>query len=75
VAFFCQNFRLDSKFAIARILADTELFTRFERNANQTARAFAPEIFLNAIFALADDCAREESGSCPSGYDDARKKA
>ena len=61
--------------AIARVPADTELCTRLERNAKQTARAFAPEIFFNAIFALADDCARKESGSCPSGYDDARKKA
>jgi glycosyltransferase involved in cell wall biosynthesis len=61
--------------AIARVLADTELCTRLERNAKQTARAFAPEIFFNAIFALADDCARKESGSFPSGHDDARKKA
>jgi len=42
--------------AITRVLADTELCTRLERNAKQTARAFAPEIFFNAIFALADEC-------------------
>jgi len=42
--------------AIARVLADTELCTRLELNAKQTARAFAPEIFFNAVFALADDC-------------------
>ena len=41
--------------AIARVLADTELCTRLERNAKQTAKAFAPEIFFNAIFALADE--------------------
>jgi glycosyltransferase involved in cell wall biosynthesis len=44
--------------AIARVLGDTELCIRLERNAKQTARAFAPEIFFNAIFALVDDVCR-----------------
>jgi glycosyltransferase involved in cell wall biosynthesis len=42
--------------AIARVLNDTELCTRLERHAKQTAMAFAPETFFNAIFALADEC-------------------
>ena len=44
---------------IARVLADSELCTRLERNAKQTARAFAPEIFFNTIFELADICVGE----------------
>jgi len=42
--------------AIARVLTDTELCTRLERNAKQTAKAFAPEVFFSAVFALADEC-------------------
>jgi glycosyltransferase involved in cell wall biosynthesis len=42
--------------AIVRILTDSELCSHLEQNAKQTAKAFAPELFFSAIFAMADKC-------------------
>ncbi len=40
--------------AIGRVFVDTQLTSRLECNAKQTAQAFAPEVFFEAIFALVD---------------------